>query len=168
MHRETSAPLNGKGWKLDATTTAIAAVAVSGVNTMIVIGVLIFKGGSGYKQELAGVESRITQTIAEVEKDLASRSDEGIKQVGESLKAIREQIVRNLQAAKDADAQLLDHVRRVEIWARDRFIDKDDFEAVITRIETSVREHGGRAELSISQLRTDILALVSGKIKEAK
>jgi hypothetical protein len=46
------------------------------------------------------------------------------------------------------------------------FIDKDDFNGVITRIETSVREHGGRAELSISQLRTDIFALVGAKLKE--
>lgn len=142
------------------------AILIAGGNTLITIGVLLFKGGFGYKQELSGVESRITQTIAEVAKDLEQRSDDGIRQVGEALKGIREQITLNLHAAKDADAGLLDHVRRVEIWARDTFIDKGDFEGVITRIETSVREHGSRAELSISQLRTDIFALVGAKMKE--
>ena len=146
--------------------TATIAVLVAGGNTLITIGVLLFRGGFGYKQELTGVESRITQTIAEVAKDLEARSDDGLKQVGETLKGIREQITLNLQASREADGQLLDHIRRVEIWARDEFINKEDFDAVVSRIETSVREHGSRAELSISQLRTDILAFVGTKLKD--
>lgn len=156
-----------KGEKLEPGYIALAALAFSAINTLVTVGVLIFKGGSSYKEELSGVENRITQTVAEGVKDLDERVSENMRHIGTALDGIRQQITLDRQAGKDADAALLDHVRRVEIWARDTFIDKDAFQGAIDRIETSVREHGARAELSVSQLRTDILAFVGAKSKES-
>lgn len=68
----------------------------------------------------AMLEKKIDDRIAEVRKDAADKRDEGVNQIGESLRGIR-------QAITD-----------MAMWNRDTFVRRDDFQVVIDGLAKSM------------------------------
>ena len=116
------------------------------------IGVTIFKSGKGFSTAMTAMESRLAQTIAETARDLEDRQDKSTAMFGESVKAVREQMVINEKQTVSELHQLSDQIRKVEIWARDEFVRKDSFREICARIETAVES-----------VREAIMAIATGR-----
>lgn len=147
--------------------TILAIIAV--VTLLFSVGVLIFNGGWGLSGRLTKMESRLAQTIAETARDLEDRQDASARMMGETVKAMREQMAINDKEAMAGMHQLSDKIRSVEIWARDEFVRKESFREVCSRIENTVTEQSRTVNSAVQSVRDAIIALATGrKIEQRK
>jgi translation initiation factor 2 alpha subunit (eIF-2alpha) len=118
----------------DATSpTVIGTVVGIGGIVVTIIGAMIRATWKAAKTE--------TEIIAKIEKDrielreqLTQEHSELMKQFGDSLSAVREKIRDN------------------ELWNRDNFVRRSDFQAVIESINRSVEALGTRMDAGLAKL----------------
>ena len=125
--------------------------------------VTIWRGGKTSATNLTKMESRLTQSIAEVERNLESRQEAAIKMYGESISAIREQMRLNEKETIDDINDIRVIVKGVEIWARDEFVRKESFREVATDMKNTMLENMRNVNAAVQSVRDAITAAIMGK-----
>jgi hypothetical protein len=91
---------------LDGSTLAVIIAAIA---LALNFGQRIFGGGWNLQKNLAAMELRLVETIANFRKEMEEEHEKTTHDFGETIAALRE------------------HVRQVEFHLRDHYIRKDDF-----------------------------------------
>lgn len=146
---------------MDAPAWIAAGAAVLAV--VLNIALHVWRGGKHSVADLKALESRLTQTIAEVARDLETKSDDIAKMVGDSITAIREQMRLNEKELVDDIHQLSERMSDVEKWARDEFVRKESFREVAADMKNTMLENRRDVNAAVQSLRDTILSAITGK-----
>jgi hypothetical protein len=145
---------------------------IAGAALVASAGQMIFNSGWGLSgklskmersqsKELTSMESRLAQTVAETARDLEERHERTTEAFGETIKAVREQLVLNEKESTHEMHNLSDQIRKVEIWTRDEFVRKESFRDICARIENIVAEQGRTLNNAVQGLHESIVGLVT-------
>ncbi|MGJ5000594.1 hypothetical protein ACQR10_04670 [Bradyrhizobium sp. HKCCYLRH2060] len=119
---------------------------------LITLIIMIAGGGAGVVWRLTRVETNIRDKIAEETKVLK----QDIATLTVKMAAIEKQAVVDLDIARreigEAVAAIRTKVHEIETWARDEFVRKNSFEAVIARVEKSLDQLGDRIDKRLERL----------------
>jgi hypothetical protein len=145
---------------------------IAGAALVASAGQMVFNSGWGLSgklskmersqtKELTAMESRLAQTVAETARDLEERHERTAEAFGESIRAVREQLVLNEKDSLGSMHDLSDQIRKVEIWTRDEFVRKESFRDICTRIESIVAEQGRTLNSAVQGLHETIVGIVA-------
>lgn len=134
---------------------------------LIALFITITTGGAGVVWRLTRVEANIRQSIAAETRALEDRIvaetkalDEKIATLTAKLAAIEKQAVVDLDVTRreigETVAAIRTKVHEIETWARDEFVRKNSFEAVITRMEKGLETLGERIDKRLERLAEKI------------
>jgi hypothetical protein len=84
------------------------------------------------------MEKRLSIAITAVKTDLEERQDKAAREHGEALSALRQKI------------------HEVEMWARDTFVRRDSFLAVVNEVKSGFNDLGKRIEQRLERMEEKI------------
>jgi hypothetical protein len=116
--------------------TVVALVAV--LTLVLNVCLTLYSGGWNLSSKLSDMEKRLGSAITAVKTDLETRQDKAVRENGESLSALRQKI------------------HEVEMWARDTFVRRDSFLAVVNEVKQGFNDLGKRIEQRLERMEEKI------------
>lgn len=114
------------------------AVIVAALALIFNISLTLYSGGWNLSNKMADMEARLRVAITAAKTELELRQDATARDNGEGLAALRQK------------------THEVEIWARDTFVRRDSFLAVIAEVKQGFGVLGDRIENRLERMESKI------------